>query len=231
MSTARTGGRGWRRRPAAVAVAVCAVLALGATGCSPASSTGSTSSGGSAASGRQTGAGNGNSANTAGFVGGDGTVAVVAPDKRKSAPVLTGTTLTGKKLTVGGTADAHRVVVLNVWGSWCAPCRKEADDLQQAYERLRKKPPPGVAGVDFVGINTRDEDPSPARAFVRSHHVTYPSLYDPDGKLLLGFAGTLPPTAIPSTLIIDPQGRVAARVIGATTTTTLVELVDQVVGA
>jgi thiol-disulfide isomerase/thioredoxin len=178
-----------------------------------------------------TGTGNGDSGNTPGFVGGDGTVQVLATDKRKPAPVLTGTTLTGKKLSVGGTADPHRVVVLNVWGSWCAPCRKEADDLQQAYERLRKKPPPGVAGVDFVGINTRDEDPSPARAFVRSHHLTYPSLYDPDGKLLLGFAGTLPPIAIPSTLIIDPQGRVAARIIGPTTATTLVEIVDQVVGA
>ena len=83
----------------------------------------------------------------------------------------------------------------------------------------------------FVGVNTRDNDPGPAIAFERSFGVTYPSVYDPSGKLLLGFAKTLPATAIPSTLVIDADGRVAARILGATTATTLVDVVEDVQGS
>ena len=215
--TARLPARAGRLRAAAAATAaVLSVLALGATGCSA----GHTSTNSAPGSGVPT--------NSAGFVAGDGTVKLIAAADRTAAPTLTGTTLDGKKLTVGGEDARGHIVVLNVWGSWCPPCRKEAPELQEAYERLRKDPPKGVDRVDFVGIDTRDEDPSPGRAFTRSRGITYPSLYDPKGQLLLGFAGSLPPTAIPSTLIIDTHGKVAARVIGATTATTVAELVREV---
>lgn len=67
--------------------------------------------------------------------------------------------------------------------------------------------------VQFIGVNTRDLDPAPAQAFVRAFNLPYPSIYDPDGSQLLDF-GQLPPKAIPSTLIIDAEGRIAARILG-----------------
>src|SRR5690606_34952274 len=84
--------------------------------------------------------------------------------------------------------------------------------------------------VQFIGINTRDLDPAPARAFVRAFEVPYPNIYDPDGALLLEF-GQLPPKAIPSTLVIDESGRVAARILGEVTAATLAGVIDDVRGA
>ncbi|MFV0430272.1 MAG: TlpA family protein disulfide reductase [Arachnia sp.] len=152
-----------------------------------------------------------------GFQVGDGAVTIVAPEAREAAPVLTGETLSGDDLS---TADyAGQIVVLNVWGSWCAPCRAEAPDLVAAAEAM-----PEVA---FLGINTRDLDPAPAKAFVRAFQIDYPSFYDPDGSLLLGFA-QLPPTAIPSTLVLDDQGRVGARILGEVSADTLAAVVADV---
>ena len=85
-----------------------------------------------------------------------------------------------------------------------------------------------AASAQFVGLNTRDSGTAQAQAFVRSYAVPYPNLFDPDGRLLLAFGGQLPPSAIPSTLIVDPQGRIAARVLGEVTEATLVGLVDDV---
>lgn len=147
-----------------------------------------------------------------GFVQGDGSFVVVAPDRREVAPVLTGEDLAGQPLS---TADyAGQVIVLNVWGSWCAPCRKEAPDVAAAAAALGDR-------AQVLGINTRDLTAEPAQAFVRTFDVPYPSFFDPAGKLLLQLAA-LPPNAIPSTVVLDAQGRVAARVSGATTTATLV---------
>ncbi|MBI4901882.1 MAG: TlpA family protein disulfide reductase [Actinobacteria bacterium] len=149
-----------------------------------------------------------------GFVSGDGSYTTVPPAQRKAAPALKGTTVDG------GTFDPStltgKVVVINVWGSWCAPCRKEAADLQAAATQTSGK-------AVFVGVNTRDLDPAPAQAFQRAFGVTYPSLYDPTGALLLGFTD-LPPNAIPSTLVLDAKGRVAARIVGPTTTAPIVGL-------
>ena len=80
----------------------------------------------------------------------------------------------------------------------------------------------------FVGINTRDYDPAPAEAFVRVFKISYPTIYDPSGKTLLPFAGQLPPSAIPSTLIIDQQGRLAVRILGSISEITLVDLISDV---
>ena len=153
-----------------------------------------------------------------GFVSGDGSYTTVPPDQRKPAPALAGTTVEGA--TFDPSMLTGKVVVVNVWGSWCAPCRKEAPDLQAAATQTS-----GTAV--FVGINTRDLDQAPALAFQRAFGVTYTSLYDPTGALLLGFTD-LPPNAIPSTLVIDAKGRVAARIVGSTTTATIVGLVTDI---
>ncbi|WP_328478548.1 TlpA family protein disulfide reductase [Streptomyces sp. NBC_00377] len=136
--------------------------------------------------------------------------------KRPIAPMLRGKTIDGGRLDL---ADLRgKVIVLNVWGSWCAPCRAEAPALKKASEETYD------LGVRFVGIDTRDNDGA-AKAFERSYGITYPSFRDPDGKLLLGFNGRIPLSAVPSTVFIDRTGRIAARIIGATTYTTLSELV------
>src|SRR5215208_3332749 len=84
-----------------------------------------------------------------------------------------------------------KVLVLNVWGSWCAPCRKEAPDLAAASKETAKV-------AHFVGPNIRDYDAAPARAFVRAFNVPYPFIYDPGGAQLVKFT-ELPPSGIPST--------------------------------
>jgi|SRR5262245_2670110 len=138
------------------------------------------------------------------FVAGNGSVQTVPAADRKPAPALTGTTLTGDRFDLG--ALHGKVVVLNVWASWCAPCRAEAPNLEQVWQATRDD------GVAFVGLNTRDE-PDNARAFERKVGISYPSIVDRDGQLLVAFRGTLPPAAIPTTLVIDRAGRMAARAL------------------
>lgn len=153
------------------------------------------------------------------YVSGSGAATLVPAASRVAAPALRGPLLDGGTWSL---ADQRgKVVVLNVWASWCAPCRAEAPALEQV---ARETAP---AGVSFVGINTRD-DPQAAAAFLRNFGVTYPSLRDPDGTLVLAFNGTVPPSAIPSTLVVDRQGRIAAVVVGAVTYSKLRELVDGV---
>jgi thiol-disulfide isomerase/thioredoxin len=147
-------------------------------------------------------------------------VTVVPPDQRKPAATVSGTKL-GSKDTISTADYADKVVVINVWGSWCPPCRQEAPDLEKASRQTKDK-------AAFLGITTKDYDPAQAEAFVRKFQITYPSIYDPTGNVLLSFAGDLPPSAIPSTLVIDPQGRIAARVLGTISTDSLVDLVDDV---
>jgi thiol-disulfide isomerase/thioredoxin len=170
--------------------------------------------GGAACSG-SSGAGTGNN-----FVAGDGTITLVPPARRGQPVTLSGTTLEGRPLDLATLRG--RTVVLNVWGSWCPPCRKEAPDLQAASTELAPR------GVDFVGINYRDTDAAQAVAFQRTFGVTYPSLVDDGGKLLLALRGAVPPAAIPTTLVIDAQGRIGARISGGTTKVTLVDLVQDV---
>jgi thiol-disulfide isomerase/thioredoxin len=157
-----------------------------------------------------------------GFVAGSGTVTVLDAAKRPQAPPLSGESLDGEPLALSDFAGS--VVVLNVWGSWCAPCREEAPDLVRAAERLRDR------DVQFLGVNVREPGVASAQAFVRSFDVPYPSVYDADGSELLGFRDTLPPDAIPSTLVVDERGRVAARVLGTVDSGTLVGLVHDVEG-
>jgi thiol-disulfide isomerase/thioredoxin len=157
-----------------------------------------------------------------GFVAGSGTVTVLDEAKRVPAPELSGRSLSGRPLALDDFAGS--TVVLNVWGSWCAPCRAEAPALIKAAKRL------GDRDVQFLGVSVREPGVASAKAFVRNFGVPYPSIYDSDGSQLLGFRDTLPPDAIPSTLVIDSQGRVAARVLGPVDESTLVGLVNDVGG-
>ncbi|MFF2787938.1 TlpA disulfide reductase family protein [Streptomyces sp. NPDC058049] len=135
---------------------------------------------------------------------------VIDPADRPAAPALAGDDLDGKPVALDGFRG--QVVVLNVWGSWCGPCRAEADDLARIDRQTRDR------GVRFLGINTRDPDRAAARSFVRAHGLGFPSLHDPTGELLLRFPpALLNPQAIPSTLVIDRRGRIAVSIGGAVT--------------
>ncbi|MGW6198488.1 TlpA family protein disulfide reductase [Kribbella sp. NPDC055110] len=151
-----------------------------------------------------------------GFVSGNGNVSTFAAADRKPAPELTGKTLDGTTWTLS--EQTGKVVVLNVWGSWCPPCRKEAPELVAASKELG-------ASVQFIGLNTRDLDPAPAKKFVQEFGVPFPSIYDPNGKALLRFRGQISPKAIPTTLVIDKNGKVAGRVVGEVTKQTLLGMV------
>ncbi|MFF1304897.1 TlpA family protein disulfide reductase [Streptomyces sp. NPDC058307] len=138
------------------------------------------------------------------FVMGKDGVSTAKKGQRAEAPDLSGKTVDGGRLDV---ADYRgKVVVLNVWGSWCPPCRAEAPSFEKVFQDLKGQ------GVQFVGINTRDTSVTPARAFEKEQGVTFPSLYDPTGKLMLRFKkGTLNLQTIPSTLVLDREGGIAAR--------------------
>jgi thiol-disulfide isomerase/thioredoxin len=144
----------------------------------------------------------------------------VPPDQRKELPAVSGPAL-GTSKTISTQEYRGKVVVINVWGSWCPPCRKEAPDLQAASVETKNV-------AQFVGITSKDYDPAPAEAFIRSFKITYPSIYDPTGKVLLTFAGELPPSAIPSTMIIDRDGRLAVRVLSEVSKITLVDMINDV---
>ncbi|MFE2129965.1 TlpA family protein disulfide reductase [Streptomyces amritsarensis] len=156
------------------------------------------------------GAGAGGRAGRPDAIGAAAGATVMEPGTRQDAPALAGADLDGKQVALGDFRG--QVVVVNAWGSWCGPCRAEADDLERLSRQTRGD------GVRFLGINTRDRDRAAARSFVRAHDMTFPSLHDPDGELLLRFPPSLVnPQAIPSTLVIDRRGRIAAAIGGAVT--------------
>ena len=152
-----------------------------------------------------------------GFVSGDGMISVVAPAERVAAPRITGLTLDG---TVFDSVQyAGKVIVINVWASWCAPCRAEAPSLERVARDLADN------GVQFVGLNVRDS-PTTAQGFVDTFDISYPNVVDRDGRLQLLFGDSLPPQAIPSTLVVDQQGRVAARGLGKLSESSLRGLIE-----
>lgn len=141
---------------------------------------------------------------------------------RPRLPVVQGTTLDGADLSLGDFSG--HVLVLNVWASWCGPCRGEAPILSRVAAQS------AAEGVRFVGIDTRDTTGN-AKAFVRSFGIPYPSLVDTNGQLLLAFRGLIPLSGIPMTLVVDKAGGIAARVVGPVDYATLRGLVsDTLVG-
>ena len=164
--------------------------------------------------------GSGNRGTTDGFVSGDGSITTVDVADREKAPVLEGEDLDGKALS---TADyAGKTLVVNLWGPWCAPCRAEAPALEEVSKAYASK------DVQFVGVVTRTNDPDWPGKFNRDHGITYPSFADQGGKLELAFNDSLPTLAIPTTWIIDSEGRVAARILSKVTASTLANLIDDV---
>ena len=146
---------------------------------------------------------------------------VFAPDKRSKAPRLEGTTLDGDAFTLS--EYSGNVIVVNVWGSWCGPCRAETPDLVRLAREDADR------GVRFLGIDTRDNLAS-AKAFAKKFEMPYPSLFDEGGRVLLPLRGVIPTAVIPSSVVIDPQGNVAARVIGPVTYNTLKGVLDDELG-
>ena len=116
------------------------------------------------------------------------------------------------------------VVVINVWGSWCGPCRSEAPDLAAVSQQTKRR------GVRFLGVDVRDE-PSAALRFERTYGITYPSFDDPEGQLLAQLRGIVPVGAVPSTLVVDASGVIRARVIGRVERSALRSLIADAEGA
>jgi thiol-disulfide isomerase/thioredoxin len=147
------------------------------------------------------------------YISGDGAVTFVNSSDRIAAPAISGMTLLGTNYTY----SVGKVAIVNVWASWCSPCRAEEPALSALASMY-----PEVA---FIGILTRD-NPVNAEAFVRKRNVPYPTLID--DSILIGFRKSLPANAIPSTVVIDKNGKVAARISGAITVSSLKDLIEKV---
>lgn len=141
-----------------------------------------------------------------------------SPAERQSVNSFSVRLLDGRQLTQADLVG--RVTVINVWGSWCGPCRTEAPELVRVARQLDQR-------SAFYGINVRD-NPAAAQAFERAFDIPYPSVHPDDaGTAILAFGGALTAAAIPSTVVLDEQGRVAARVVGPVDAGTLRRLVLQ----
>jgi thiol-disulfide isomerase/thioredoxin len=150
------------------------------------------------------------------YVSGDGSAIVINESQRTLAPKLSGDTLSGSKFS----NQPGKLTVVNVWASWCSPCRAEAPTLE---EFAIKNP-----DIQFVGILTRD-NLSSAQSFVDRFKISYPTLVD--DAVISSFRGSLPANAIPTTLVIDSKGRVAARISGQVTVSTMRDVLEKVSGS
>ena len=129
-----------------------------------------------------------------------GTVETFLAAQRRPAPAVTGQLLDDSSFDLAGWRG--QIVAINFWGSWCAPCRAEAPDLEKTFRATKS------LGVRFLGVDVRD-DRDAATAFQKSFHLSYPSLYDPAGQVAVGFRD-VSPNVVPATLLLDRQLRVAA---------------------
>jgi thiol-disulfide isomerase/thioredoxin len=145
-------------------------------------------------------------------------VTTYAAAERRAVPAVAGQSLDGRSLSLDGLARG-KIVVLNVWASWCGPCREESPMLAAAAKSLEAK------GVLFLGIDEQDQAAA-ARAFASSTGMAYPSFVDKDGSLLRKLT-MLPQMGIPSTLVLDRRARVAARVIGPITLSEVTQVIDK----
>ncbi|MBA2528923.1 MAG: TlpA family protein disulfide reductase [Euzebyales bacterium] len=152
-----------------------------------------------------------------GYIAGDGRADIVAPEQREPAPAVDGVTLDGKRLAL---ADLDGPVVVNFWASWCGPCAKEAPALQNVADAYAEK------GVTVVGVNVKDQ-PAAARNFERDFGVRYDSWYDEAAAIAASFGG-IGPAALPSTIVLDADHRVAVRLFGQVDEPRLSVYLDQV---
>ncbi|CAN5863922.1 TlpA disulfide reductase family protein [soil metagenome] len=126
------------------------------------------------------------------------------PESRGRPGPLAGSDLMQPDRTIALDDFTGKVVVINVWGQWCGPCRSEIGQLQQVYDATRGD------GVAFLGIDVRDNNRDAAQDFITDRKVTFPSIYDPSMRTMIAFGGKYPTTVIPSTIVLDRQHRVAA---------------------
>lgn len=126
------------------------------------------------------------------------------PAERGRPGPLSGPDLMDTGRTISLENFTGQVVVINIWGQWCGPCRSEMIQLQQVYDETRE------SGVAFLGINVRDNDIAAPRDFVADRQISFPSLYDPAMRTMIAFGGRYPTTVIPSTVVLDREHRVAA---------------------
>ena len=147
-----------------------------------------------------------NEGSNKGFIAGDSTVAEFAPADRGAAAEFSGPLDTGGEFDSGELLGS--VSVVNFWYAGCAPCRAEAPILAELDEAY-------AGDVTFLGINLRDQAPS-ALAFSESYDIAYPSVMDKQngGRAIQAYAGIVPLNAVPTTLVLDRQGRVAVRILG-----------------
>lgn len=142
------------------------------------------------------------------YIAGDGTVTEIAAEDRGAPVEYQGTDTSGA--TISSSDLAGKVVVMNFWYAECAPCRAEAPDLEKLAAQYDGK------GAEFLGVNVRNQAAT-AESFAQTYGITYPSIVDTDGALQLAFSGAVAPNAVPTTLVIDAEGRVAARILGQVT--------------
>jgi peroxiredoxin len=155
------------------------------------------------------------------FVAGTPAGEVIPPGERAAAPEFSGRLLGGGEFA--STELAGDVAVLNFWGSWCGPCRVETPEFQEVYADVKDE------GVSFLGLNVKETSEQFATAFVDRFGIEFPSLYDPRGEVALAFRG-YPANAIPSTIVLDTQGRVAAVYTGSVSKEDLRTVIDRVLG-
>lgn len=136
--------------------------------------------------------------------GGKTDISYDPPATRGKPGVISGPSLADTSKTISLNDFAGKVVVINIWGQWCGPCRAEITQLQKVYDATRDK------GVAFLGIDVRDNDIDAPRDFVADRRVTFPSIYDPAMRTMIAFGGRYPTTVIPSTVVLDREHRVAA---------------------
>ncbi|WP_382309677.1 TlpA family protein disulfide reductase [Herbiconiux sp. UC225_62] len=148
------------------------------------------------------------------YISGDGSITEVPLADRGAAVQFSGTDENGDPVTASDYTG--QVLVLNFWYAGCAPCRAEAPALEKLNSEYEGK------GVSFLGVNVRDQAPT-AISFAEKYGVSYPSVVDTDGAMQLAFSGTVAPNAVPTTLVLDPQGRVAARILGQLTDPSILE--------
>lgn len=122
---------------------------------------------------------------------------------RQPLPDIHGKSLANPDRQIRLSDYAGKVVVLNIWGSWCGPCRTEAPQLQRIYQQMKSR------GVQVVGVDVKEPSRSAPLDFLHNRSITYPSIYDPSGRSLLPLRN-YPKSVVPSTIVLDRQHRVAA---------------------
>ena len=155
-----------------------------------------------------------------GYVSGSGVITQVAPGDRGEPLDLDFETLDGQQQSLAGLRP--KLVVINLWYAACPPCRKEAPDLIEVSETF-------ADDTVFLGVNVRDQAGA-AEAFIRNFDVPYPNMLDTDGAMVALLSDILPPQATPSTVILDAEGRAAARAVGAVDASTLSGMIEDVLG-